>query len=282
MEYRTFGRTGERLSLVGFGGILAAREEQATADRYVDEALDAGVNYFDVAPTYMDAEDRLGVALVGKRNRVFLACKTENRTREGSLALLRESLKKLKTDRFDLYQFHSVTTLADVETIFGPDGAMETFQRAKKEGLVRYLGFSAHSEVAALAMMGRFDFDSVLYPINWVNLLERSFSPEVLAVAKSKGMGILALKGMARTKIAAGAVNPREKSWYEPIDDEHLAKLAFRYTLSQGITAALPPGYMKWFRWALQTATPFRSVSAEEVETLRKAAEGVSPLFPVG
>ncbi len=280
MEYRTLGKTGMQLSIVGFGGILAAREDQQTANRYVDEAIDAGVNYFDVAPTYFDAEDRLGPALSGKRSKVILACKTESRTKEGSLDLLRSSLKKLETDHFDLYQFHAVTTMKDVDTIFGPGGAMETFQWAKKTGLVRHLGFSAHSEEAALAMIERYDFDSVLYPINWINLLDGKFSPPVLHAAKAKGMGILALKGMARTSIPKGLENPREKTWYEPIDEELHAKLAYRYTLSQGITAALPPGYMKWFRWAVEAGNDWKPVTPEEIALLQQYAEGVPALFP--
>jgi len=280
MKYRTLGKTGAQLSIVGFGGILAAREDQKTANRYVDEAIDAGVNYFDVAPTYFDAEERLGPALAGKRSKVFLACKTESRTKEGSLELLRESLKKLETDHFDLYQFHAVTTMKDVDDIFGPGGAMETFQWAKKTGLVKHLGFSAHSEEAALAMIDRYAFDSVLFPINWVNLLNEEFSATVLNAAKAKGMGILALKGMARTSIPQGAENPREKTWYEPIDDVEYAKLAYRYTLSQDITAALPPGYMKWFRWAVEAGNDWKPVTLEETELLKQYARGVTALFP--
>ena len=280
MEYRTLGKTNARLSIVGFGGILAAREEQRDANRFVDEALDAGVNYFDVAPTYMDAEDRLGPALAGKRDRIFLACKTELRTKQGAADALTQSLKKLQTDHFDLYQFHGVTSMDEVETIFGPDGAMETFQWAKKTGLIKHIGFSAHSEEAALEMMKRFDFDSVLYPINWVNLLDGIFSPPVLEAAKKKGMGILALKAMAHTSIPEGTENPREKTWYEPIDEKEHAKLAFRYTLAQGVTAALPPGYMKWFRWALEVGNSWKVPTLEEIDILRGYAKGVTPIFP--
>jgi predicted aldo/keto reductase-like oxidoreductase len=266
MEYRTLGKTGEKLSIVGFGGILAAREDQNTANRLVAEALDVGVNYFDVAPTYFDAEDRLGPALRGHRNRAFLACKTENRTRQGAWELLTQSLKKLETDHFDLYQFHAVTTLADVETIFGHNGAIEAFQKAKKEGLIRHIGFSAHSQEAALALMERYEFDSVLFPLNWVNLLQGEFAPPVLAAAQAKGIGILALKGMAKTKISD--TDRLEKMWYEPLNDEDQAKLAFRYTLSQGITAALPPGYEKWFRWALEVVDPYIAPTADEIKTM--------------
>ena len=153
MEKRILGQTGERLSIVGFGGIIVAEVDQRDANNYVAEAIDAGVNYFDVAPTYFDAEDHLGPALVGKRNEVFLACKTEDRSKKGSEKLLHQSLKKLQTDHFDLYQLHAVSTLEDVDQIFSPDGAMETYIKAKQEGLINHIGFSAHSEEAALALM---------------------------------------------------------------------------------------------------------------------------------
>src|SRR5665647_1467870 len=248
MEKRVLGKTGEYLSIVGFGGIIVAQVEQRDANNYVAEAIDAGINYFDVAPTYFDAEDHLGPALVGKRNDIFLACKTEDRTKKGSEELLHKSLKKLKTDHFDLYQLHAVTTLEDVEQIFSPDGAMETYLKAKKDGLINHIGFSAHSEEAAIALMERYDFDSMLFPINWVNIFNANFAPKALQVAKSKGMGILALKAMAKTDWAKGAIRKYPKAWYEPIEDENLAKLAYRYTLSQGVTAALPPGYIEYFR----------------------------------
>ena len=216
-----------------------------------------------------------------KRNGIFLACKTENRSKNGSEELLHASLKKLKTDHFDLYQLHSVTTLEDVEQIFSSDGAMETFLKAKQQGLIKHIGFSAHSEEAALALMERYDFDSILLPINWVNIFNANFAPKVLEIAKSKGMGILALKAMAKTSLAECDVNKYSKAWYQPIEDESLAKLAYRYTLSQGITAAIPPGYIKFFRWAVEASKDFKTITAEEENKLRILAKGIKPLFPL-
>jgi len=280
MEKRILGQTGEYLSMVGFGGIIVAEVDQRDANNYVAEAIDAGVNYFDVAPTYSDAEDHLGPALEGKRNGIFLACKTENRSKKGSEELLHKSLKKLKTDHFDLYQLHAVTTLEDVEQIFSSDGAMETFLKAKQEGLIKHIGFSAHSEEAALALMGRYDFDSILFPINWVNIFNANFAPKVLQVAKSKGMGILALKAMAKTNWADGVIKKYPKAWYEPIEDKELAKLAYRYTLSQGVTAAIPPGYIEFFRLAVEASRDFKSITPEEEDKLRTLASGIKPIFP--
>lgn len=281
MEKRILGRTGESLSIVGFGGIIVAEVDQRDANNYVAEAIDAGVNYFDVAPTYFDAEDRLGPALLGKRNEIFLACKTEDRSKKGSEELLHKSLKKLKTDHFDLYQLHAVATLEDVDQIFSANGAMETYLKAKQQGLINHIGFSAHSEEAAIALMERYDFDSMLFPINWVNIFNANFAPKALQVAKSKGMGILALKAMARTNLPEGAVKKYPKTWYQPIENEKLAKLAFRYTLSQGVTAAIPPGYIEFFRWAVEAAKDFKAITPEEEAQLKTLANGINPLFPL-
>lgn len=281
MEKRALGKTGVELSIVGFGGIIAAKEEQKDANAYAAEAIEAGVNYFDVAPTYFDAEDKLGIALRGKRDKVFLACKTEDRTREGAEKLLHQSLKKLETDYFDLYQLHAVTTIEDVEKIFGINGAMETFIKAKQEGIIKHIGFSAHSEEAALALMDRFSFDTILFPVNWVNILNGGFGIKVLEKAKAKGLGILAIKAMAKTSLKEGKVNKYPKAWYEAIDDVELAKLALRYTLSKDTTAALPPGDIEHFRWAVEVAQNFTPITEDEEKYLEKAALELSPLFPL-
>jgi predicted aldo/keto reductase-like oxidoreductase len=281
MERRELGKTGERLSIVGFGGIVAAKVTQKEAGYYVSEAIDSGINYFDVAPTYYDAEDRMGPALEGKRKNIFLACKTEDRTKAGARALLEQSLRKLKTDYFDLYQMHAVTTIEDVEKIFGTDGAMETFLKAKQEGLIKHIGFSAHSEEAALALMDKFEFDSVLFPINWVNIFNSNFGPKVIEKAKGKGMGILALKGMAKTSLTEGKENKYPKGWYEAIDNKELASLAYRFTLSQPITAAVPPGDIEHLRWAIEAVKDFKPVTAEEIEYLKNKASGLKSLFPL-
>ena len=281
MKKRVLGRTGENLSVVGFGGIIVSAETQQDANNYVAEAIDSGINYFDVAPTYGNAQDKLGSALVGKRNDIILACKTENRTKDGARALLEESLKILKTDYFDLYQLHAVTTTEDVEKIFGVNGAFETFLKAKKQGLIKHIGFSAHSEEAAIALMDRFDFDSILFPVNWVNIINSDFGPKVIAKAKEKEMGILAIKAMAKTKLEEDVVNKYPKGWYEAIDDKELAKLAYRYTLSQPITAAIPPGDIEHFRWAVEVARDFKPVTEEEINILAQKCKGMKSLFPL-
>jgi len=196
---RPLGKTGEHLSIVGFGGIVVMHEETSHSNNIVAEAVDHGVNYFDVAPSYGDAQERLGSALAPYRKNCFLACKTEGRTKDDSRKQLEESLRLLKTDHIDLYQFHALTKMTDLDQVLGPGGAMETMEAAKKEGKIRYIGFSVHSAETALAAMDRYHFDTVLFPVNYVLFSQANFGPQILKRAQEKDMGILALKAMAKT-----------------------------------------------------------------------------------
>ena len=140
---RQYGRTKEKLSIIGFGGMVVKNVTPKEAANFVAEAVDRGVNYFDVAPYYGNAQERLGPALKPYRQNCFLACKTLERDAAGAAAELKQSLKLLKTDHFDLYQLHALTDLEEVEQAFGPGGAMETILKAQKDGKIRYIGFSA-------------------------------------------------------------------------------------------------------------------------------------------
>ena len=168
-------------------------ETAEDAVRFVKEAVRRGVTYFDVAPTYGNAEERLGPALEPYRKDGFLACKTAERDRDGARRELQQSLKTLRTDHFDLYQLHGVVKMSEVDTITGKGGALEAFREAREKGLVRHLGFSAHDEKAAITLMERFDFDTMMFPVNYVTWLEGGFGAKALAAATDRGMGITAL-----------------------------------------------------------------------------------------
>ncbi|HUY13103.1 MAG TPA: aldo/keto reductase [Terriglobia bacterium] len=280
---RILGKTGERLSIVGMGGIVVMGVTQEFANNIVSEAVDRGVNYIDVAPSYGDAQERLGPALERYRQEVFLACKTGKFDKAGSQAALDDSLEKLRTDHVDLYQLHAISSIEQVDQALGPNGAIETFVAARKAGKVRYLGFSAHSEEAAIAAMDRFDFDTILFPTNFVLFTQGHFGPRVIAHAKSKNMGRLAIKSMAKTKWP-DSMKPGErwyqKCWYEPCSFPGEASLAYRWTLSQPITAAIPPGYGTFFRLAMDVAQNYKPLTSEEEKELLAGAQGVQPIFP--
>lgn len=280
MERRLLGRTGEALSVVGFGGIVVMNEEPAAAVRLVAQAVDRGINYFDVAPTYGNAEERLGPALEPYRQSVFLACKTTQRTRDEAEKELHRSLKLLRTDHFDLYQHHGVRTLEEVEQILGPGGAMEAFLAARDKGLIRFIGFSAHTEEAALALMERFPFDSILFPFNWVCWHQGRFGPRVLQKAQELGIGVLALKALAKRKLKEGEPRRWPKCWYAPVDTPEEAALALRFTLSRPITAATSPSHAELLWWACDAADRFRPLSPEEEAHVAELSKGLEPIFP--
>jgi len=282
LPQREYGKTGVKLSIIGFGGIVVKDAEQQHANRIVAEVFEKGVNYFDVAPTYGDAELKLGPALEPYRKNVFLACKTTERQREGASKELKESLKRLGTDYFDLYQLHAITDIQkDVDTVFAKGGAMEVFIEAKKQGQVRYLGFSAHSEEAALAAMDRYDFDSILFPINFATFYKGSFGAKVIATAKSKGVAILALKALARQQWPQDDPLRKEypKCWYQPLTIRQEARLGLYFTLSQSVTAAIPPGEDSLFRMALDLAMDFEPISAQDSEKVKQMAVSLNPIF---
>lgn len=280
IEKRSLGLTGEMLSMIGFGGIVVMNATPAEASSLVNLAINAGINYFDVAPSYGDAEIKLGPALEPYRKDIFLACKTGERTKDGARKELEQSLNHLRTNHFDLYQHHAVTSLEDVDIILGPGGAMETFLEARKEGKIRFIGFSAHSVEAAMALMSRFDFDTILFPFNYATWNSGNFGPQVMARAQEKKMGILALKAMAKGPWAQDADRSKyQKCWYEPLMTHDDIRMGLRFTLSHPVTAAIPPGEAELFKIALGMRNDLRPLRKSEIKVIKEKASAGIPLF---
>jgi predicted aldo/keto reductase-like oxidoreductase len=276
---RVLGKTGEKLSVIGFGGIMLNDNPQDFANEMVAKAYDLGVNYYDVAPGYGNAQEKLGPALKSYRKNCFLACKTQERSAEGAQKRLEDSLRKLETDHFDLYQLHALSSVDEVNTVFGLGGAMETIVKAKKEGKINHVGFSAHSVDAALLAMKNYDFDSILFPINFACWNAGNFGPQVFAEAEKRGMGILALKSMALTPLEKGEPAFDKNVWYRPILDEEVMKMALKFTLSKNITAAIPPGKNTLFLKALEFMNGYEPISEEETSRLLSLAKNTKPIF---
>lgn len=241
------GRTGFRVSPIVFAGIVSKDEAQADSDRYVTRAVESGVNYFDVAPSYGNAEKVLGASLKPFRGQVHLACKTLARDAKGAEKEFRESLKNLGTDYFDVYQLHSLTTPDDVERVFAPGGAMEFILRLKREGAVRAIGFSAHSEQAALEALRQYDFDTVMFPLNWLLHMGQGIGSRLAEAKKEKGFGLLGIKSIIERAFLPEDERGRSsfpKSWCKPFEstDKEARLAAMRYSYSLGADALIPPG----------------------------------------
>ena len=281
---RTLGRTGEQLSIIAFGGIVVMNETTGESSNIVAEAVDRGINYFDVAPSYGNAQERLGPALAPYRKNCFLACKTEGRMKDDSRKQLEESLRLLKTDHVDLYQFHALTKMTELDKVLGPGGAMETFEAAKKEGKIRYIGFSVHSAETAVAALDRYPFDTILFPLNFVLYTQAGFGPQIMEKAQEKKVGILALKSMAKTVWPADQKkdHPEPKCWYKPAGFPDEASMGLRWTLGHPITAAIPPGDERYFRLAMDVAQNYKPLEQHEEHALLAGATGVEPIFHLG
>jgi aryl-alcohol dehydrogenase-like predicted oxidoreductase len=267
------------LSVIGLGGVVLNGLPQEEADRIVSDSVARGVNYFEVAPTYGDAEERLGPALEPYRDGVFLACKTVQRDAEGVRDELARSLDRLRTDHVDLYQFHGVRSMEDVEQVLGPGGAGEAFLEARERGRARYLGLSAHAEEAAIALMDGFPCDSVLFPINYVCMANGGFGSRVLEHARRNGIARLAIKSLAFTRRVEGDDKAYPKCWYRPVSDPDTAERALRFTLSEDVTATIPPGDPGLYELCLRLATRFTPLSPDERTALLASAREVAPIF---
>jgi predicted aldo/keto reductase-like oxidoreductase len=251
------------------------------ADLSVAHAIARGVNYFDVAPSYGDSEVQLGPALEPYRKDVFLACKTQKRDRAGAEEEFARSLERMRTDYFDLYQLHAITDVEkDVDAAFAAGGVMEMIEKRRNAGQIRHVGFSAHSIDAAFAAMDRYNFDSALVPINFAAHMKGGFGPQLIARAQEKGVALLALKAMACARW--DREDPRRrflKTWYEPLTDPDEASMGLRWTLSQPVVAAIPPGEEAWLRLALDIAAGPLDISTDETALLARKAEGIAPIF---
>ncbi len=204
---RILGRTGQPVTIFGLGGegILRTHGREAEAVAVIRRALEQGVNYFETAPAYASSVDYYGMALGEHRRAIFLASKTHDRSCDGSLRLLDDSLRRLRTDYLDLWQLHDLRTQGDLSRIFGKDGAMKALIQAKTEGRVRYLGLTGHHDPAVLlAAMQEFDFDAVLIPLNPADVHRLSFRDSVLPEAARRKMGVIGMKSTAQGALLDG------------------------------------------------------------------------------
>jgi predicted aldo/keto reductase-like oxidoreductase len=279
---RVLGRTGQRVSIVGFPGFALNPVEQTECTTSIRRAFERGVNYFDVAPAYGNGvcETKLGIGLQGiDRSQIFLACKTKKRDREGARQELENSLKLLKTDHFDLYQMHLLVTATEVKQALGPGGAIETFLKAREEGKVKFIGFSAHTTKGALEAMKGHRFDTVMFPINFAEYLNRGFGKEVLELAKEQGAGVISIKPMSRGTWPRGTERTRNW-WYRSTEEQEDVTLSMRFAWSQpGVAAGIPPSFLDLLDKAITAGKDDRAVTAADLTRLKELAEGAASLF---
>lgn len=279
MQKIKLGKTEIEVSRVAFGGIVCTDELQSDADRFVAYAVDAGVNYFDVAPSYGNAEEKLGPALKPYRGNAILACKTTERTATGARKQLESSLKILQTDYFDIYQMHGLQEDEDIQQIFAEEGALKAFIDAKKEGLIRHIGITAHSEDIALEALAMYDFDTVMFPINWALHIGNILGTRLPEKCKQKNIGLVGIKALAHRKWYEDEERIYPKSWCKTIyNDDRLSICALKYALHRGADSLIPPGNFEQFVFMLKhieecVANP---LNEEDIKYLKSSMPGSS------
>lgn len=276
--------TGVSLSIVGFPGNALRHYEQEETNEAVHWAIENGINFFDVAPAYGkdgECEIKLGNALEEvDRNKIFLACKTQRRDKEGAARELETSLKRLKTDHFDLYQMHYLRTLDEVEEAFGPNGCMKVFEQAKKDGVIKHFGFSAHTSLAAMAAMDEYRFDTVMFPINYVEHFTFAFGQAVLEKAKNQGVSILTIKSTSGGGWPETVSREERDWWYQVLREEPKLNMAMKFALSQENVASLvPASFLPHFKATADLAKSFTPITKDEVAQLHEMAKSSNSLF---
>ena len=283
MEKRLFGRTGHMSTIAILGGAAFGEVDLKTTDKAMEVVLESGVNHIDIAPSYGHAEERLAPWMRTHRDQFFLGCKTMERTREGSRKELEGSLKRLHTGHFDLYQLHAIKKLEDLDEITQSGGALETLIKARSEGLIRYIGITGHGILAPVVFieaLQRFDFDSVLFPVNFVQFAEPDYKAkalELLALCEKKNVGSMLIKSI--TKAPWGDREHKFDTWYEPFTEFEMIQTAVNFALSQNATGICTAGDTRLLPSVLKACENFRPMPEAEQEKLIENAQLYQPLF---
>jgi aryl-alcohol dehydrogenase-like predicted oxidoreductase len=249
MPTRNLGATGYQVGIFSLGGQSAIEQPDNfdVAVPLIERALDLGVNYVDTSARYGGTENRwseqyFGRVMKDRRSQVFLATKTHDRTRDGSLKLLERSLELLKTDHIDLWQMHALSRMEQVEQAFAPGGAIEALVEARDQGIVRYLGISGHADPEVLiAAIERFPFDCILLALNAADPHHLSFKAKLLPLAVEREMGIIGMKIPARGLLLSSWKTPEDPSsrYAESVPGTLDMREAMRYVLSLPVSTVI-------------------------------------------
>jgi aryl-alcohol dehydrogenase-like predicted oxidoreductase len=283
MEKRRFGRSGHMSTVAIFGAAAFWEISQQEADKVMEMVIEAGINHIDVAPSYGQAEERIGPWMPRERERFFLGCKTMERTKEDAWNEMQASLKRLQTDRFDLYQLHAITNMEELDACTMKGGALETLLEARRQGLTRHIGITGHGVDTPrifLEALNRFEFDSILFPLNFVQMSNPEFrknAEELIAACKAKDVGAMIIKTVTR-----GPWGEKEKTattWYEPFDRQDEIQRAVNFALSYEVTGLCTVGDVRVLPMVLKACEEFTALNSEEIREMIQSGEQFEPLF---
>jgi aryl-alcohol dehydrogenase-like predicted oxidoreductase len=281
MEKRRLGKTGHMSSVLAFGAAALWQVTPAKTEAGIELALEHGINHIDVAPSYGQAEMRLGPWLEKHRGEVFLGCKTTDRSKAAAWESIKRSLDRLRVDSFDLFQFHGVNDLETLGMILGPGGALEAVLEAREQKLLRFVGITGHRPSVQVEALNRFDFDTVLFPLNRVLAARRNDYSDyavLLDQTVKKDVGTMAIKAVAK-RPWQGPMH-MHRTWYEPFAEQDEIDRSLWFTLSQGVTTAPLPGDLSLWPMIIDAAERYRPMDAEAQAAAVNDARRYQSIFP--
>ncbi|WP_229776398.1 aldo/keto reductase [Alicyclobacillus cellulosilyticus] len=287
VETRRLGRIGHMSSVIIFGAASLSDVSQEEADASIQFALDSGINHFDTAASYGESELRLGPWMPKIRNKIFLATKTGERTRDEAMRSIERSLKRLQVDSVDLMQLHAVTSFEELDQCTRKGGALEAAIAAKEQGMVKHIGITGHGHLAPkvhLEALRRYPFETVLTPYNFIlynNPEYRQAFDALVEEVKRQDVGLMTIKAIARGPWPSEDAK-KYATWYEPFDDQEHIDRCVSFVLSRPeITGLASAGDVRLLPKIVEAYKRYRKLSGEEQEALMATAGSyASPFGP--
>ena len=278
---RALGNTGHKSSILAFGGAAVGDGDEKRAHAALDLAIQSGINHFDVAPMYGEAEATLGAVLADHRDDIFLACKTRERKRFRAEAELERSLERLRVDSLDLYQAHSIGGRLDLDQLLSPKGALGLMQEARKDGMLRFIGITGHHCEVLRQAIEEFPFDTVMFPLNPLQLSlgdpASDYRP-LVASAHERGVGLIGIKAIARRPWPNG--QPRtHTTWYEPWTNQGTVRQALSFVLSHDIATTVLPSDTRLWPTMIEAARNLETMALAEIERCANEWQESRPLY---
>lgn len=283
MNKRRFGRTNHMSTMAVFGAVALGQIDQPTADQVIQQVIDSGINHIDIAPSYGQAEARLGPWMPRIRDDFFLGCKTTNRTKQGAIDEFHQSLERLQAESFDLYQLHAVTNMEELDQCTQTGGALDGVIEMRERSLTRFIGITGHGMQAPelfIEALRRFDFDSVLFPIYpalFANDAYRTQAIKLLDLCEEKDVGVMAIKSIA--KEPWGDREHRYHTWYVPFEQQTMIQKNINFVLSQKLTHICTVGDYRLLGNVIQAIEHYEPMAPQEQEALIKEQQDLALIF---
>ncbi len=282
MQKRTLGRTGHESTVISFGTYAVGWLDQDEADQTIQLVLDYGVNHFDIAPTYGEAMERVAPWMPEIRDQIFVGAKTAIRDRDGAWRDVESIMKRMNVEDFDLFQLHSVGDMTQLDLCTAPGGSLETLVEMREQGLTKWIGITGHGPAVpatTLEALNRFDFDTVMFPLNPAAARDPEYrrdSEALLAEADARNIGVQTIKMIARGGWGDG--EKQTKTWYDPHREQSDIDSSLWWVLSHRVHTAPSCGDVSLLPKVLDAAQCFTPLSEDQMRAVEESQRPPLPL----